>query len=463
MSASLPKNFIFPRMAATLTVPIIGTRAQRINEEPSTDAVNLVVRPKSVRLEQNDHNHADSCTLVADWMEVGVDARMLDNAVVQIFLGKADALGNWEASKDCRFIGLVKDVSSSRNSDTAAEVTFDCVDYTTLFIEAKPFGSKGIPKLDQTLDAAWRTIVAQTPGAQMFLETDRLVLEGLDAFPSLGKAVADRFKTLAYVPTHPETDAWAVWQQCVGMCGLISYIRGDICIVTTATNLYTETDSPIVMWGQNIAEWGESRHSQLSHKGVGVESYNALTGTTLEAVWPPIGDVRVAHKRINAKKKLSQEKIRQSEERDWFAQPGFSDEEKLEDFAKRVWEERSRQELEGHVKTGEMSVVTESGADFDLLSLYAGDSVKVIVDPQNRQLLAALPTDADRLQFLTNRGYSDDAAALIVRNMADFASLEAKFLTKSVVIDLEITDDGGSFSVEFDYINRIQIDGSAVA
>lgn len=450
-------------MGATLTVPIIGTRAQRVNQEASTDAVNLVVRPKNTRLEQNDHNHADSATLVADWMEVGVDARMLDNAVVQIFMGNADAQGNWDASKDCRFIGLVKDVSTSRNSDTAAEVTFDCVDYTTLFLEAKPFGSKGIPKLDQTLDAAWRTIVAQTPGAEMFAAPDRLVLEGIDAFPSLGKAVADRFKKLAYVPTHPETDAWAVWQQCVGMCGLISFIRLDQCIVTTATNLYTETDSPIVMWGQNIQEWGESRHSQLSRKGVGVTSYNALTGTTLEAVYPPVGDERVKHKRINAKKKLSQEKIRQSEERDWFAQPGFSDEDALLEFTQRVWEERSRQELEGHVKTGEMSLTTESGADFDLLALAAGDSVKVIVDPQNRQLLAALATDEDRLQFLTSRGYSDDAAALIVRNMADFAALEAKFITKSVVIDFEITDEGGSFSVEFDYINRIQIDGSAVA
>lgn len=455
-------TYFRPRMAATLTVPILGTRAQRINQEASTEAINLVVRPKRIQIESNDHNHADSATLVADWTEVGVDPRMLDNAVVQIFIANADDFGRWTPSREnCRFIGLAKDVSADRDGESAAEVTFDCVDYTNLFLRAKPFGSSGIPRYSQSLDEAWRTIVSQTPGAGVL--ADRLVLQGIESFPSLGKAVSERFAKLSFVPTHPETDAWAVWQQCVGMCGLISYIKGDQCIVTTATNYYSEGDSPVLIWGKNIQRWGETRHSEISRKGVGITSYDPITQTTLDAFWPPVGDESVKAKRYTGKKKLSTEQIRAREERDMFPFAGITQLEALIDVAKRVYEERSRQELEGHVSTGEMDIETESASNFDLLNLAAGDSVKVMVDPKERQLLANLPTEGAQLRYLTTRGYSEDAAKLIVANMQDFGELESKFLTKSVTTEIQVDDEDGTFAVSFDYINRIEIDGSATA
>jgi hypothetical protein len=452
-------------MLATLDVPIIGTRQQRINQEKSTESQLLQVRPKSVRIERNDHNHADSATLVLDWSEAGVDPRLLDNAVVQIFLDNADADGFWYPTEaNCRFIGLTKDISASRDTESTAEVTIECLDYTTLFLEAKPFGSSGVPKYSMRLDEAWRTIVSQTPGADML--ANKLVLQGLATFPDLGKAVSDRFARLAYVPTKPETDAWAVWQQCVGMCGLISYIDGDRCIVTTATNYYTERDSPVLIWGNNITEWGETRHSSFVKKGIGLTSFDPIAQTTVEAYWPPIGDARVKVKRgRQSKKALSTEKLRSREERDWFAYGSVHTEDQLTEVAKRVYEERSRQELEGHVSTVHMMIQTESGADFDLLDLRAGDSVIVSVDPVDKQKLAAIPNRQEQIEYLTDRGYDEDMAQLILGNLANLGLLASKFLTKSVTLECAPSDDGdgGTFEIGIDYINRIQIDGSAVA
>ena len=447
-----------PRMAATLTVPLLGTRAQRIRQEASTDSFSLAVRPKRISIERNDHNQADSCTLVADWYEVGLDARMLDNACVEIHIVNADENEQWTPSHDtCRFIGLTKEITSSRDSDNAAEVSIECIDYTTLFLEAKPFGSSGIPKYDQTLDAAWRTIVSQTPGAGIL--AGALVKEGFDKWPVLGDAVSERFKRLAYIPTEPDTDSWAVWQQCMRMTGLISYVKLDKVIVTTATNLYTESDSPILMWGSNIAEWSETRNSELAKTGVAVTSFDALTGTSLEAFWKPIGDKDTQHKRSTAKKILSSEKIEKREKRDWFTVSGVTEQAALDALAKRIYEERSHQELEGHISTAEMSVATQSGADFDLLSIAAGDSVQVIVDPQHRQLLS---TEPDPVGYLIRQGYSEDAAHGIVSNMKEFARLESKFLVKSATIELASTEEGGSFSIEIGYCNSIKPDGSAV-
>lgn len=453
-----------PRMLATLDVPLIGTRQQRINLEKSTESVQLIVRPKSVRIERNDHNHADSATLVIDWTEAGVDPRLLDNAVVQIFLDNADVDGNWDPTDgNIRFIGLTKDITASRDTENAAEVTIECLDYTTLFLTAKPFGSSGVPKYSMRLDEAWRTIVSQTPGAEVL--ADKLVLQGLATFPDLGAAVSDRFKRLAYVPTKPDTDAWAVWQQCVGMCGLISYIDKDRVIITTATNYYTDSDSPVLTWGVNVTEWGETRHSEFVAKGVGLTSFDPTTQTTVEAVWPPVGDPRVKKKRgKQGKKSLSKESLRQREEREWFAYGAVHTEEQLVAVAQRVYEERSRQELEGHVSTVYMQIQTESGADFDLLDLGAGQSVVVNVDPQDAQRLAAKTRD-EQMQYLTDRGYTENIALLIIGNVSNLGLLSSKFLTKSVTIECAPSEsgDGGKFEVSLDYINRIQIDGAAVA
>lgn len=451
-----------PVWLAQITVPVMGNRAQRIKQEKSEDVLTFPVQPKSLRIERNDHMQADACTISLDWTMAGIDARMLDDATVEVHIGNADETGFWvQTEQTCRFAGVVKEVDSSREADSAAEVRLELVDYTELFLKAKPFGSSGIPSFSMRLGEAWQTIVAQTPGAEIFADPKRLIFEDVDSGLVIGKGVAERFRKIGFVQTKPETDAWAVWQQCVGMLGLISYIDKDRCIVTTATNFYTEQDAPKMIWGKNIESWHENRVGVLSRRGVGLTSFDPLSLRTLEAYWPPIGDAKVKRKRAKSKKILSEDKISPNEERDYYAYPGVSEYEALLAITKRVWEERSRQELEGSISTPHMWVDTEQGNIFDLLDLRCGDTVRVETEPEMKLLLSSLDSDFDRIFYLTGRGYSDSAAELIVANMANFADLDSRFLVKRVSLDMEITDTDGSFAVEIDYINRIQIDGSA--
>ena len=110
-----------------------------------------------------------------------------------------------------------------------------------------------------------------------------------------------------------------------------------------------------------------------------------------------------------------------------------------------------------------MAVETEQGWRYSLLNLKAGDTVRVEIEPEQKQTLAALDSDAKRIEYLLERGYEDSAAQLIVANMKNFADLDARFLTKSVTINFETDESGGDFSIDIGYINRIQIDGSANA
>lgn len=459
-----------PRVFAALTVPVLGTRQERINQAASSSTIELPLRPHRVRLESNDHNEADRLSITCDWRQTGLDPRLLDDATIQLHIANADESDRWEPSRaNCRFVGVMKEITASRRLEAPGVVDIECVDYTDFFLRAKPFGSSGIPRYEQTLREAWRTIVSQTPGAAVLGErlvfeggTQGLVIEGLEdpvESLALGVAVAERFRKLGQVPTKPETDAWAVWQQCVGMLGLISYIRGDECVVTTATNYYTEGDAPRFIWGQNIEEWTETRVCQVVDTGIGLTSFDPLTGRALEALWPPVGDTRVQKKRTSARKIQSEEQARLGEKREYYSLPGVTNLDVLTAIARRIFEERSRQELEGRVVTREMEIERESGAAFDLLALRAGDTVAVQVEPEHQQLLGSLPNDSAQVRMLTDRGYTEPVAELIVKNVAHFAELGAKFHVKQVATEVEYDSEGGRFSLEVSYVNRINVTG----
>jgi hypothetical protein len=446
-------------MAATLTIPVLGTREQRIRQERSDELVTLPVRPRGARLLANDHNHADELTLTLDWTEAGVDPRLLDDAVVAFYLGNADDFGRWEPSeRNCRFMGISRRVEASRSSGKAATVEIEAVDYTTLFLEARPFGTSGIPEFSQTLEEAWQRIVSQTPGAERL--ADRLELRGLSVAPKLADAVGERFRKLAKVPANPETDAWAVWQQCCGMLGLVSFFELDRCIVTTSTALYSEADPPVLMWGLNLLDWTETRDATVAGKGVGAASYDPLSQRTLESYYPPKRDPKAEKKTVKATPQGTEVPPSHFERRDWYALPGITDQAALDRVTRRIYEERSRQELQGRATTKEWAVERlTTHAPFELAELRAGQCVQVALDPRDRLLLASIGSEQEQRSYLEQRGYTAAVADLIVRNLGNLVGLSSIYFARSVTTELELEQDTGSFQVEVDYVNRIQIDG----
>jgi hypothetical protein len=451
-----------PRMLLLMAVPVLGNRQARVQQDDSTEAVTFELNVRRARLIQNDHNHADELHVTVDWRDAGTDPRLLRNAAAIFYLDNADDRGNWRPSeKNARFAGILTRAKRTAGKGQAMTVELEFLDYTTLFLEAKPFGQKGIPDYSQRLDEAWKRVVSQTPGADVL--ADRLVLQGLDDFPVLGTAVSKRFAGLAKVPAkQPRTDAWAVWQQAVGMLGLISYIRVDQCIVTTSQSYYTSKDPPRLIWGKNIQSMTESRNPYFG-KGVALASFDPLTGRSIEAFWPPVGDPSIRKKVVKAKKKISEASIRQGDEREYFIFAGVTDVTALTGVARRVYEERGRQEMEGAIVTSEMFTDTLSGASFDLLTLKSGDNVRIEFDQKDKELLQQLPTERERVEYLKKRGYAEDVATLMSRNMSDFALLDPTFYVKRVETTIEIEKDGGTYETEINYANRILVSGDAAA
>lgn len=452
--------YYYPWMTATLEVPIYGTREERNRQAKAEDSTILPLRPFRAELELNDHNQADGLELSVDWFDAGVDPRLIDDGVVTLWMGDARGYASEYDIRDrasCRFIGLLREINTARTADSA-QVHLSCIDYTTLFLEASPFGSRGIPSYDMTLRQAWQTIVSEVEGAEVLRNRIRFQ-GGVTGNERLGVAVSARFAGLAQVPTHPKTDAWAVWQQCVGMLGLVSFIRLDECIVTPFTNLYTESDAPVFIWGKNVLEWHESRVGALIPKGILLSSFDPETGRTIEAAFPPHESEKTKRKKAPALSigRSAPMPIR-DEDREVLQFPAVTNPEQLQKLAQQIYEERSRQELEGSVVTVEMTTETERFNEYDLLGIHAGESVRVQADPEEQSHLNSLP-EGERIDYLVGRGYTREVAALLVYGMSDLHRLESKFYVKSGRIKMESTSEGGAFQVEVEYVNRIQLTG----
>lgn len=448
------------RFSAILAVPTLGDRAARRAQEDDDTVIHLPLNPIKITLERNDHNHADTLHLTVPFKDSGFDVRLLQNAQVTFAIANSDDRGFWEpTTANVRFVGLLTRMSRVMPEDEQRVLEMEFLDYTTLYLEAKPFGAKGIPHYSMNLAEAWRTITSQVPGADVL--ADRIVFKGLDApGPALGTAVAARFAKLTKVPAKPITDAWAVWQQCVGMLGLISFFDRDQVVVTTSTAYYTRSDPPRLILGENIKNMTETRNP-FRRKGIGLSSFDPSTGRTIEALWPPAGSDEIKKKVIKPSKKrgVTASQVRQAEEREYFQYPSTTDPAVLLECAKRVYEERSRQEMEGTIYTAEMLVERASGATFDLLLLGSGDDVRIELAQEDKAMLASALSEGQSQKqmqdYLIGRGYDPSVAQLMAANVAQLAILDPVFYTKKVTIQIDV--EGMEFSVEINYCNRLLI------
>lgn len=494
--------FYYPRMLARLTVPEAGTTSERRAQAANQRAISFDLLCQSATLTRNDHNHADELSITCAFRDVGVDPRILRAASVEFWMGDAGDLLPWDPTrKDLRFVGVMKRPKRSGSEGTGLSVSLDFLDYTTLFLEAKNFPKEGIPKMSCRLDEAWRQIcdwtgprLEGTDGVFSVVGAlrDRLVLEGgLTEFPVIGTSVSKRFERMACVQKPGEqASAWDVWQSAVGCLGLISYIRLDQCIVTTALDFYSEQKQPRLIWGENLSEISEERDVKFSGLGIGITSFDPLTNTVLEALYPPVGSNLIKRKHLGAgkvdygnrpdptavaaakvkrdphapkrtKPAPTQDQIRQSEEREYFTYYGVTDQKRLDEIARRAWEERSRQELEGTLKTSDMVTTTmeTDGAPFDLLDLWCGDTIRVEMAEEDRLSLMQLKSESARVNHLVARGYSEDAAILLARNVQALAAYPPLMHVKTLTVTMALQDKEGTFEISINYHNRIFIDG----
>ena len=470
-------NTYRPRAAAMLKLPVLGSGADKVAQLASSTTIDLPLRIQRLSWLRNDANHADEARVTVEWYDGGVDPRYMANGVLSLWIGQADDRGVWTPSdNDLRFIGIISRPQRASAADGRLTVEIEAIDLTTLFIRTKPYRTVGIPSLTMSLSDAWRLICDNTGfydhDQGKFVSTvqslrDRIRFVGGASDVQIGTAVPQRFRGLAKVQAKPDADAWAVWQQCVGMLGLISYIdRGD-CIVTTALDFYSAQNPARLIYGSDsrgILEHSEVRNCVRNAIGVGLTSFDPISGKTIEAFYPPLGSQQLTKAKARGKHKhaLPEGSILASQYQ-VFPYPGITDPDLLQFAARRVFEEFSRQDMEGTVSTAEMMLPRLDGTLVDALSLKPGDAIRVEFDDQLKSALLGLSSRTERIAYLTTAGYSPATADLMVSNVQDIAQLQPECSVKTVGVDFEASNDGGQFRIQINYNARVQITGDTEA
>jgi hypothetical protein len=447
-----------PRALLRLTVPLPSGDGY----EPFTYDVEV----SRARLELNDHNHADALDVDVDWIDAGVDPRWIAGATCEFYMDNADDFGAWEPTEDnLRFVGRMVRPRREATAESL-KVSLSFHDYTSFFLVAKPVASAAIPRYSDTLQDAWVRLCNEVPGCEAL--ADNLVFRGLDAggVKSIGSAVAARFRNFGSMPIKPGIDAWAVWQQAAGMMGLLSFFEKDQCIVTTASDYYTGGDTPKLVWGRNLLSFSESRNNDREARGVGITSFDPLTGTALEAIYDPLAGKRKPKKpaaKVRHRKKPKAPKFITKSEVDFFPFPGVTDPDRLMEIAKRVYEERIRGELEGNAVTVDMTAETASADEMDLLSIRQGDTIEVrFLDSDDADFVKRFSSKQDRIDYLvTQRGYRSEVAQVVASNVDSMTDKSSLFFVKAANVELESTEEGGSFKLSIDFMNKIDPAGGS--
>lgn len=454
-----------PRMMAVLQAPI------------GEETVVFPVRVRSASWTWNDHNHADEVDIETSWSEAGIDPRFIRDACLDFHLDDADAFGNFTpTASNIQFTGIARSVSRHA-SEAGASVSIKAQDFTSLFLDCKKFPAEHVPHFSDTLSEAWRRICAATGVFNMTTGkivstveklSDRLEFRGgVSPDIKVGAAVPPRIAKQGRVVPPANADAWGVWNQVVGSLGLVTWIEYDKCIVSTTADVYADNEDgvPVVVYGKNILDITESSIGAFSAKGVGIMAYNAQTGKTVEAVYPDPTDTRIQRHRVTAKKKRgTTQTIAKSEDYDWYEYHGAFTEDGVLARAKRAWEERSRQEMEGSFVTSEMRVETMQGSPFEMLRLRAGDSIRIELDTSiDRGVFASLASLSQRVAYLVERGYALGVASVLAKNAKEFLRRGLTFKVREVRGRFESNEDACSFSIEVSFMNRIVIEDALPA
>lgn len=444
-----------------LEVPIVG---KQIGDE----AGSVTLHPKviEVTLTRNSHLQADTCSILFDWRDAGVDPRFVNNAIVQLWIWDANA-EDFDIVKHLRFCGVA--TRPARKADgSGMHVSIDFHDYTSLFIASKPYpaAAEALPNWSDTLAVAWDRICSNTGAFD--IEAGKIVStvaalksrlefrlsDPLRAERTLGEAVPYRFHKISKPSPPHGADSWGVWVYCCSLLGMITFVELDKVIVTDTTEYFSEDDAPTLIWGENIATVDERHDTSIAAKGMLMRSFDPTTGRLIEALYPPLGDPRIRAKRATARPPGGQptfDDLASTYEIQNY--PAIIDQTTLELRAREAWEERRRQELEGTLTTAAMQLETVTGDMVDLLDLHAGDPIRVQVDA-DAETLNSLNDDNDRVRYLTDGiGYSPDVAQLIVANRVRL--LQPVYHVSQLQISLRPE----SFEARIEYHSKIHLEG----
>lgn len=444
-------NVFYPRCRVFLRV--IWEDFGKDEYKTQREQVYLLQDPPVLDVEvvNNDYSQADTFKLTIPFSWFPFDPRLIRACGVAIYMGGVDspekdieADANATAHKNLQLLGFVDDLTEDLGDQL--QVVMEGRDQTALlidehwnaFIETKE-GKENVRlpagiDLRRPLDQVLRYILDKFKATK----TMKVELRGVSA-PTLGK-----WHALGEAEISEDATAWDVIKHLVHQAGLICFVEFDTLVVTNAKALMSATQvAGSFVHGWNLTSLTLKRKlGRMKATNIRVRSFDINTKRTLTGVFPqkPVEKVK-----ISAKGEVTKEQPFID-----FTVPNVADKAQLEKIAENIYTQRSRQQLEGKLKTEDLTSLV-GNRELELTQLRSGSAIRVELDPEDRAQLRGLDV-AKREAYLQHRGYAAQVAKVVARAFND---LDSAFYVKAAT--KRYSHEEG-FSCDVDFVNFISGD-----
>lgn len=441
----------------------------------------LPVTPKRVEVNINSYKEADTFNCDLDYKNFPFDPRSIRAIGVSIYMQDMKKLVD-DTGKPVRivpspknnvFVGFA-DEETIKLDDNAGLVSFSGRDYTSLLLDRAFVDKNGVaPKVDLSLplDKSIQLLLSALPEASAIKVKNRTG----QPLPTIAKYAPD-YSPLATSKNVDKKDKyWEVIQDLANRAALVAYIELDKLVITSPRVLYGATKAKQFIYGKNLKSLEYKRKlGRVKGYNIQVQCLDYKNKQVLIAKIPEqasdefIATTGIPREPVKIPKPGSNGQITQEPAPYLaFSVPDIADQKHLIKIGEKIFEEVSRQEIEGQLTTKDM-LVAEIGANeaghasvgaksdtkrsttgFDILKIRNATPIAIFIDWEDLQAISQLRDPAQRRRYLEEHCFQPKVAAALADTIGKQPNV---FYTRSVKFSM--SDDG--FVCDLDFINYVR-------
>lgn len=473
-------SYYYPQAVLLLRVRLedFGNKASGVSDEWH----NMTCLARSVTVKINEYSKADEFSADIDYNNFPFDPRAIRACGVSICMQDMGKLYDRDNSierivpseENLVFVGFADEESISF-SDSDKTVSITGRDMTSLLIDRKFL--EGNIDVDKPLDVVIRSLLDKLEESRT-LKLDVRVQEEL---PVLAKFWSDKGGLSGKKNVPKDRSYWDVIQSMVGDAAMIAYIELDKLVLTKPRVLFDRNQAKVFAWGSMIDDL-EFKRKIGRKKGfnIAVKCMNLESKEVLEALIPKEAtdewskETGIANTEVKipkmapvmpteAKEGEKPENPISDQQADKEGTPApymrfnvanVSSKKQLIEIGQGIYEEISRQQIDGSFTTREMQfrykkVNSAAFETFNILKLRVGTPIMIELSENEREIGAGGDVATIR-EMLLKRNHDRRIANTLAQSIG---RANTPFYTKSVEFKLD-SETGFEASIEF--INFIE-------
>lgn len=467
-------SYYYPQAALLLRVRFEDFGKKNAGIEAQYFDIRCLARHINVTI--NDYTQADTFDCEIDYKYFPFDPRSIRAVAVTIAMKDMGKLPNDSEPvqfdfkrEDVVFIGFADEESLSFD-DNHKKVRLEGRDFTAVLIDEKFL--RGAIDVTKPVDVVVKDLLQNLESTKdLKVEVRPSTLK----LPELSKFWSDIEEMSGKKNTGKNQNYWDVINSIVADAGLIAFIELDTLVITKPREVYDQKgNSPTFIYGRNIKNLefkrkvGRKKGFNIIVRCLDIESKQVLEAKIpLEATeaWSKqtgisLGEVKIpkratvtginepAGAKSNASTTKPTETVSKTDEEVApymsFRVTNVSSKDALIAIGENIYEEMSRQQIEGSFETNEMSLKV-NGDIFNLLKLRNGTPISIELDFKDVKIQEETSSVNEIESRLKRVGYDPRTANTLSKSLN---LIKKKFYTKSVNFRFD-SENGFSLGVEF--------------